>query len=227
MAERGSAGKRRHIVSVDVVVITVQGGRLTVMLRGVGKRRARERWELPWELLGASETLDAAAARLARATLGSAPALIEQVGAVGDGRRHPADAALSVVSVALAVAGTPAPVGGAVAWFPVEELPALAPRHATMIDAALRHVRARLDTSPVAFRLLPPLFTLTELQEIYELLLGQPLHKASFRRALQGAYLVEPTDEWRSEGRGRPAQLFRFAPARRRGTRRGVRFDLP
>ena len=60
----------------------------------------------------------------------------------------------------------------------------------------------------------------------YELLLGRRLHKASFRRALQAAWLVEPTDEWRSEGRGRPAQLFRYAPRRRRNQRRGVRFDL-
>jgi hypothetical protein len=43
---------------------------------------------------------------------------------------------------------------------------------------------------------------------------------------LQASYLVEPTDEWRSEGRGRPAQLFRYAPRKRRGARRGVRFDL-
>jgi hypothetical protein len=86
--------------------------------------------------------------------------------------------------------------------------------------------RSRLDQAPIAFRLLPPTFTLSELQQTYELLLGRRLHKASFRRALQAAWLVEPTDEWRSEGRGRPAQLFRYAPRRRRNQRRGVRFDL-
>src|SRR6476469_6928022 len=84
----------------------------------------------------------------------------------------------------------------------------------------------QVDQSPLAFRLLPPTFTLSDLQGIYELLLGRRLHKASFRRALQASYLVEPTDEWRSEGRGRPAQLFRYAPRKRRGARRGVRFDL-
>ena len=78
----------------------------------------------------------------------------------------------------------------------------------------------------IAFRLLPPTFTLSELQGTYEILLGRRLHKASFRRALQSAWLVEPTDEWRSEGRGRPAQLFRYAPRRRRANRRGVRFDM-
>ena len=58
------------------------------------------------------------------------------------------------------------------------------------------------------------------------MLLGRRLHKASFRRALHAAALVEPTDEWRSEGRGRPAQLFRFAPRKRRKVKRGVQFNL-
>jgi len=83
-----------------------------------------------------------------------------------------------------------------------------------------------MDQSPVAFRLLPPTFTLSELQHMYELLLGKRLHKASFRRALQAAWLVEPTEEWRSEGRGRPAQLFRYAPRKRRPAQRGIRLDM-
>ena len=93
-----------------------------------------------------------------------------------------------------------------------------------MLEAVLTSLRMRLDHGPIAFHLLPPTFTLTQLQEIYELLLGRRLHKASFRRSLHAAWLVEPTDEWRSEGRGRPAQLFRYAPKKRRGGRRGVRF---
>jgi 8-oxo-dGTP diphosphatase len=95
-----------------------------------------------------------------------------------------------------------------------------------MVDAATRTMQSRLDQAPIAFRLLPATFTLSELQQTYELLLGKRLHKASFRRALQGAWLVEPTDEWRSEGRGRPAQLFRYAPKKRRRQHRGVRFDF-
>ena len=92
-----------------------------------------------------------------------------------------------------------------------------------MIDAAVHAVRTRVDQSPVAFRLLPPTFTLSQLQEVYELLLAPRLLKASFRRALHAAWLVEPTDEWHSEGRGRPAQLFRFAPRKRRGASGEVR----
>jgi 8-oxo-dGTP diphosphatase len=95
-----------------------------------------------------------------------------------------------------------------------------------MVEAATKTIQGRLDQAPIAFRLLPGTFTLSELQQMYELLLGKRLHKASFRRALQGAWLVEPTDEWRSEGRGRPAQLFRYAPKKRRRAHRGVRFDF-
>jgi hypothetical protein len=87
-------------------------------------------------------------------------------------------------------------------------------------------MRAQVDQQPIAFKLLPPAFTLSELQSVYELLLGRRLHKASFRRSLHASALVEATDEWRSEGRGRPAQLFRYAPPRRRRARRGIRFDL-
>jgi len=111
-------------------------------------------------------------------------------------------------------------------WFPMRDLPPLSPRQRAIVEAATRTIQSRLDQAPVAFRLLPSTFTLSELQQVYELLLGKRLHKASFRRALQAAWLVEPIDEWRSEGRGRPAQLFRYAPKKRRRPHRGVRFDF-
>jgi hypothetical protein len=84
-----------------------------------------------------------------------------------------------------------------------------------------------MDQAPIAFRLVPPLFALSELQEVYEVLLGRRLHKASFRRALRAATLVEATDQWRRDGRGRPAQLFRYAPSRKRGITRALRFEMP
>src|SRR5207237_2649754 len=96
------------------------------------------------------------------------------------------------------------------------DLPPLSPRQLAMVESAAKTIQSRLDQAPVAFRLLPNTFTLSELQQMYELLMGKRLHKASFRRALQAAWLVEPTDEWRSEGRGRPAQLFRYLPQKKR-----------
>ncbi|MGH7718054.1 MAG: NUDIX hydrolase [Gemmatimonadaceae bacterium] len=215
---------RRVALSVDVVLLTPHGRQLTLLLVRSLDSRAKERWETPWDTVRAGETLEDAAQRIARAALGAAPAMVEQVGAFG-GKRHPGDADVSVAFLALAPAGSPAPMGGDNGWFPVDDLPAVPPRHRAVIDSTLQALRGRVDQSPIAFRLLPATFTLSQLQEVYEMLLGRRLHKASFRRALHAAWLVEPTDEWRTEGRGRPAQLFRYAPRRRRGTRRGVRFE--
>jgi 8-oxo-dGTP diphosphatase len=215
---------RRTTLAVDVVVLSPRTDALAVLLVRA-PAGARERWTLPWDAPLAHEGLEEAAARIAQTALGSTPAFFEQVGAVSDAKRHPGDAEVSIGIVALTPADADAATGD-VEWFPLASLPPLAPRHRLIVERAAAVVRQRVDQSPLAFRLLPPTFTLSDLQAVYELLLGRRLHKASFRRALQASYLVEPTDEWRSEGRGRPAQLFRFAPKKRRGIRRGVRFDL-
>jgi 8-oxo-dGTP diphosphatase len=215
---------RRTTLSVDVVVLSPRADALAVLLLRA-PAGARERWTLPWDALKQEEGLEEAASRIAESVLGSAPAFFEQVGAFSDGRRHPGDAEVSIGIVALVPANTETPAADT-EWFPLDALPTLAPRHRAIVERAAAVARQRVDQSPLAFRLLPPTFTLSDLQSVYELLLGRRLHKASFRRALQASYLVEPTDEWRSEGRGRPAQLFRFAPKKRRGARRGVRFDL-
>ena len=210
-------------VSLDLVLVTAVGNSLAVLLtRSAGDR---ERWSLPWRVPQTGEALDTAAARSAQEALGEQPTWMEQIGAFGEGKRHPSDADISVAYVGLVPHETASPRSG-YTWFQLAELPALSPRQRAMVDGATRTIQSRLDQAPIAFRLLPSTFTLSELQQMYELLLGKRLHKASFRRALQGAWLVEPTDEWRSEGRGRPAQLFRYLPKKRRRAHRGVRFDF-
>jgi 8-oxo-dGTP diphosphatase len=211
--------------SVDVVLFRPHDRELAVLLVRDDSKRARERWGLPWAPVAAKESLDHEAARVISRAAGARASWLAQAGAFADGRRHPGGAALSVAYVGVTPLGAGGPPAGA-EWFPAGDLPPVAPRHRAIIDTGLAQLRDRVDRAPVAFRLLGATFTLSELQAVYELLLGRRLHKASFRRALQAAFLVEPTDEWRSEGRGRPAQLYRYAPRRRRGGRGGVRFDL-
>jgi len=224
-ASSGRASTRRPALSVDIVSLTPHGRRLTALLVRADDPREKERWSLPHDAPRRDETIDEAAVRIERAALGAQPGLLEQIAAFGDRRRHPSNALVSIGYVALVASGSGGPAGDQAAWYPVDEMPAIAPRQRSIVEAAMQAIRARLDQSPIAFRLLPSTFTLSQLQEIYELLLGRRLHKASFRRALHASWLVEPTDEWCSEGRGRPAQLFRYAPRRRRGSRRGVRFE--
>ena len=220
---RAARAARSASVSLDIVLCAPRDDQLAVLLVRTAAG-ARERWSLPWTAATPDGSLAEIAARAVLAAAGARAPWLAQLGAFADARRHPGGAAYSVGYVGVTPRRDIAPPAGA-EWFRLIALPPLAPRHRAMVDAAAAALRERLGSAPVAFHLLPPTFTLTELQEVYELLLGRRLHKASFRRALQAAYLVEPTDEWRSEGRGRPAQLFRFAPRKRRGARRGVRFD--
>lgn len=229
MRERSSSAPtrplpRRAPFTVDLVLLAPRGKHLTVLLARNASNGTKERWLLPCDGPRRGETVDSVARRIMHAVTASDVAWFEQAGAFGVGKRHAVDADVSICFVGVVPPRTRAASGHE--WHGFNDLPPLPARQAEMVEAALACVRDRMDHAPVAFRLLPTEFTLSELQQTYELLLGRRLHKASFRRALQAAWLVEPTDEWRSEGRGRPAQLFRYAPRRRRANRRGVRFDL-
>ena len=220
MRDRSS---RTSSFSVDVVLVTATRNELAVLL--ARNSSDRERWSLPWRSPQAGESLEIAAIRAVQEALGEAPNWMEQIGAFGDGKRHPSESDVSVAYLGLVPHETASPRAG-YTWFQVTDLPPLSPRQRAMVESAAKTIQSRLDQAPVAFRLLPNTFTLSELQQMYELLMGKRLHKASFRRALQAAWLVEPTDEWRSEGRGRPAQLFRYLPKKKRRPHRGVRFDF-
>jgi 8-oxo-dGTP diphosphatase len=195
-----------------------------VLLQNETAGRGRTSATLPWGAAHGDETLDAAALRIARAALGTTPTWMDQIGAFGDGNGHPGSADLSVAFVGVVPPGTEPPNEDDARWAPLGSLPSVSSRHRTIAGAAFDTLRSRLERYPVAFRLLPATFTLSELQHTYELLLSRKLHKASFRRALQTAGLVQATGEWRSEGRGRPAQLFRYAPKKKKGPTRGIRF---
>ena len=224
MSARTTAARKLARVitlTVDVVLFTPEAGELAVLVvpAETGRPRSRERWVLPSSTPGADDSLDDTAARVAREALGAAPSSLDQAMATG-GRSD-----VTITYFGLAPSGGLSPKRQAT-WVATSELANLPARQTAEIDAALSAMRARVDQQPIAFRLLPSTFTLSELQSVYELLLGRRLHKASFRRSLHASSLVEATDEWRSEGRGRPAQLFRYAPPRRRRQRRGIRFDL-
>lgn len=218
----------RAAYSIDVVLLTPLDRELAVLVNRAGaSARARETVTLPWSVPRAGESLEDAARRIVRVYTGEDPAWLDQSGTFAGEGRHPSGSGLSVSFVAVTTAANARSVKAPASWVGAGAAAAvLTERQAQILGQAMVSVRNKMDYAPIPFRLLPSLFTLSELQQVYEILLGRKLHKASFRRALHASWLVEPTDEWRGEGRGRPAQLFRFAPRRRRGNRRGVRFDL-
>lgn len=210
-------------MTLDLVLLAFENGRLQALT--ISEPESRGRRVLPWLPYDGAEPIDTAIRQAAHDVLGAVPTWLEQ-GGVYDGRkRHPVEG-----SVSLAFVGLVCDIGNArsasQAWTEMDAMGALPPRQRAMVEDALVMLRDRIDFDPLAFRLLPSAFTLSELQQVYERILGHSLHKASFRRALQAARLVQPLNEFRTEGRGRPAQLYRYSPRHRTSSVRSARFDL-
>lgn len=205
-------------VAVDVVVFTVVAGRLHVLL----VRRPYEPFEGHWALPGSfsrpDETLEETPRRALREKAGVTGVYLEQLASydqpprAGVPGRDPRGRVVSVVFLAL-IGAERARTGErtGVAWWAVDDLPRpLAFDHERMLEDGIARLRAKTRYAPVAFQLLPDEFTLGELQEVYEAVLGERVDVRNFRRDLRSAGVVEPTGTTRREGPGRPATLYRY-----------------
>ena len=193
-------------VSVDVVVFTIRADALHVLLAP-----ADSAWALPSDLVRPDEALDLAARRALATAAGNADVWLEQLYTFGDVGRDPARRIISVGHYALVAADLMPPDAATRAeWWPVASLPALLLDHRRIIDYALTRLRNKLSYTTVGFQLLPSRFTLSELQRVYEVILGRDLDKRNFRRKVDLLGIVKPTREQRVSITGRPAQLYRF-----------------
>lgn len=212
-------------VAVDVAVMTVLDGGLAVLLHRRPYEPFKGRWALPGSFSRPDETLDRTARRALQDKTGVTGVYLEQLATYdqpGDGGapgRDPRGRVVSVAYLALIGAGRVPGWGSGtadattVAWWPTRELPApLAFDHGRILGDAVARLRARTRYAPVAFQLLPAEFTLGELQEVYEGVLGEDLDVRNFRRDLRAAGVIEPTGHERSDGPGRPARLYRYVP---------------
>ena len=205
----------RPSVTVDVVIFSILDEQLKVLLV---KRKAwpyEGMWAIPGGFITMAETLEAAAYReLAEETnVTSEDVYLEQLYTFGEPDRDPRTRVITVAYFALVSADklTPHAASDAedVSWFSVYDLPRLAFDHADILDYALTRLRYKLEYSAVGFQLLPEKFTLRELQDAYEIILGTRLDKGNFRSKLRKTQVVEMVDGYRDTG-GRPARLYRF-----------------
>jgi 8-oxo-dGTP diphosphatase len=197
-------------VAVLVVIFTVSAGGLQVLLIRRSAVPFKDTWSLPGGLLNAGESLQEAAERKLEDETGVTDVFLEQLYTFSDldGRGSIAVAYFALVDVSathLATRKEWLP-----AWFPLSDLPPLAFENERVIDYALRRLRAKLDYSNVAYSLLPEEFSLSQLQSTYEAILSRRLDKRNFRKRIVSLDIVEPTGRLASEGRHRPAQLYRF-----------------
>jgi len=209
------------LLTADLVVFTVRDEALHVLLVRRAAPPFAGQWAIPGGFVGERESLEEAALRQLREEAGVTDVYLEQLYTFGAPDRDPRGRVVSVAYYALIAAGrAPLAARGAVPgpggarWWPVAALPPLAFDHRAILDYALERLRTKLEYTTVGFQLLPAKFTLTELQRVYEVILGRPLDKRNFRRKVELLGIVRPLREYRRGGVSRPARLFGFAAKR-------------
>ena len=208
--------KTKMQVTVDIVIFTIQEGVLKVLLI---KRRIPPflgQTAIPGGFVLKDEDLDQAALRELKEETGVSDVYLEQLYSFGKPDRDPRGRVVTVAYFALISPDRKLTAGSdaaAAAWYSIDDLPPLAFDHATILNYALERLRNKLEYTTVGFQLLPDKFTLTELQEVYEAILGKKLDKRNFRRKMSVLKILKPLSEHRRGGQ-RPAQLYRFVAAR-------------
>lgn len=203
----------RLYVAVDCVIFGLDHGRLCLLLTKRSFEPEAGKWSLMGGFVGRDESVDDAAARVLHDLTGIADVYMHQVGTFGAVDRDPGERVISVAYSALvniADVDSAAVAEHEAHWLPLDELPELGFDHPMMIERALAALRRKFAVEPVAFRLLPPLFTLSQLQALYETVLGEEIDKRNFRKRVAEVESVVATDCIDKTGSRRGARLYRF-----------------
>jgi 8-oxo-dGTP diphosphatase len=221
----------RPALTVDCVVFGFDGEALKLLLIERGLAPFKGRWALPGGFVHVEEELEAAARRELQEETGILKVALEQFQTFGGLSRDPRERVVSVGYLALTrlEEHRPRPATDArqAVWFPSSELPKLAFDHDEIIRRALEHLRTRVRLEPIGFHLLPGKFTLTQLQTLYESVLGRTVDTRNFRKRVLAMELVTALKKEFQRGRQRPAQLYRFDPKNYESLKdKGFQFEL-
>ncbi len=204
---------QKVLLSVDVIIFGFEQNKLKIL---IGRRQmdpGRGEWSLYGGFVRADESLDAAADRTLRELTGLRNVYMRQVGAFGNLDRDPGERVVSVAYYALINVkdyDEKLRKKHDVEWVNIEEIPQMYSDHNTMIIRARKLMQQKMRTVPVGFELLPDLFTLTQLQRLYEAVYGYEIDKRNFRKRLKEMDFIEKTDLIDKLSSKRGAALYRF-----------------
>ena len=200
-------------VAVLVVIFTVADGALQVLLIQRSAPPDEGRWAIPGGTLRPDEALDAAAVRKLADETGVTDVFLEQLYTF-DGLDPITPTTTAITHFALvdhARVRLPERSAWRPAWFPMAALPVLALHNDRVLEVARRRLINKLEYTNAAYSLLPEHFPLSDLQAVYESILGRQLDKRNFRRRMLASGLLVATSRTAQAGRHRPARLYRFA----------------
>ncbi len=224
------AGACYPLLSVDTVIFSVIEDRLSVLLvkrATITDEKLTYPYQGRWALVGGvvdvgqDQSIEAAAMRKLREKTNIESPYLEQLQTFGDARRDPRQWAATVVYFALIPSDGIALVEGRgveqARWWPIEAATKLklAFDHNRILQVAVERLRAKVEYTSLPANLLPKEFTLTELQRIYEVILGRPLEQSAFRKRMLAAGFLDEGRKTRPTSAGRPAVLYSVKAGRK------------
>ena len=202
---------KTHEITVDTVILTIKNNALQALLIRRDREPFKDKWAIPGGYVRMSENLEQAAVRILKEKTDVDNVYLEQLYTFGDPLRHPDSRVITCVYFALVRYEDVKVVESEdVAWYPIDNLPPLAFDHKEIIDYTRARVRLSLKTCPVAYQLLNEKFTLTEMQKVYELIMGKKLDKRNFRKKVLGTEGLITLDEFTKASSKRPARLYQY-----------------
>ena len=199
-------------VTTDCVIFGFDGTRMKVLLVQRGIEPYKGRWAFPGGFLQMNESAEEGALRELREETGLSGAFIRQFHTFSAPDRDPRERVITIAFYALV--RIEEVTGGDDAadarWFALDEVPQLAFDHDQILRTAEQALRQQIHFEPVGFELLPEKFTLRELQNLYEAILGVRFDKRNFSNKINRLGLLEPLDEKVNPSRKKEATLFRF-----------------
>ena len=204
---------QKVLLSVDCIIFGFEKNKLRIL---IGRRQmdpGRGEWSLYGGFVRSDESLDDAADRTLYELTGLRNVYMRQVGAFGSVDRDPGERVVSVAYYAMINVSDydeKLLVKHGVEWADIDNLPQMYSDHNDMVLKARKQIQQKIKTEPVGFELLPDLFTLTQLQRLYEAIKSEEIDKRNFRKRIKEMDFIERTELIDKKNSKRGAYLYRF-----------------
>src|SRR5690606_27923913 len=213
---------KTHVVlqthfTIDCVIYSFNEGKLQLLLTERNEYPYKDSWALPGFFVEKDEEMEDAVKRILYEHTGLKDIFMEQLGAFAGVKRHPQGRILTVAFSTIVkyndVKSKIKPMTSYMRqakWFAVDELPDLAFDHAKIVQQSLQKLKHTIHYSTAVYELLPEKFTLTQLQQVYEAILGKSLDKRNFRKKIANAGFLKELPEVQKGVSYRAARLYKF-----------------
>lgn len=203
----------KFYVGIDCIIFGFDKGRLNLLLIKRKFAPAKGKWSLMGGFIQENESADDAAKRVLGELTGLDNVYMEQIGAFGEVGRDPGERVISLAYYALININEydrELVQQHNAHWVNINEIPDLIFDHSEMVRRARKKMKEKASHKPIGFNLLPELFTLTQLQSLYEAIYGETIDKRNFRKRIADMDFIEQTDKIDKTWSKRGARLYKF-----------------